>query len=85
MRRDAELLKDIARQVRNGRVPGIGNLSRVGSGSGDDETLCDVCGSAISSGQVVYELIFDKHGQERSMTAHLRCHELWLKTLRETN
>lgn len=85
MRREAELLLDIARQVRDGRVPGVGNLSRMCSRCGDDVTLCDVCGSAIGAGQVIHELIFDKHGQERGMTTHLRCHELWLKTLREMN
>jgi hypothetical protein len=85
MSREAELLMGIARQVRNGRVPEVGNLSRVFSGRGDDDTKCDVCGIAIDSSEVVYEFIFDRQGQEQSLTAHLRCHELWLQTVRQAH
>lgn len=85
MARHADLLRDIARQVRNGRVPDVGNLARMCSGSGDDDTICDVCGAPIGSAQVVYELMFDKDGEEQTLTAHLRCHELWLQTVRKAH
>lgn len=84
MNREADLLREIAREVYDGDLP-AGKLSRMYAGCGDDDAICDVCGLAIGSGQVLYELVLDKYGQEWPLIAHLRCHELWRQALRDAN
>jgi hypothetical protein len=81
---DKSLMASIARQVRSGELPD-GDLSKMYAGCGDEDAVCDVCGFAIGPGQVLYEIIVDGHGEERTMTAHLRCHDLWRQALREAH
>lgn len=53
------------------------------AGCGDDDAICDACGLAIGSGQVVYEIVLDKDGREWPLIAYPRCHELWSQALRD--
>jgi hypothetical protein len=82
MSHEADLLREIAREVQEGDLPG-GRLSRMYAGCGDDDAICDVCGLAIGSGQVLYEIVLDKDGREWPLIAHPRCHELWSQALRD--
>lgn len=84
MNHETDLIREIAREVQDGDLPG-GRLSKMYAGCGDDDAVCDVCGLAIGTGQVLYELVLDKDGQEWPLIAHLRCHELWRRVLRDAN